>query len=104
MAAGLVLTEDLPVRDCTFLATNLDRDLIPSIADAPRIDVEPVETLSPDDPIGIRGVGEIPLNAVAPAIATAILNAIGEAPTHFPVSPAWVLGVLEGPLNKSDER
>ena len=100
MASGLVLMEDLAVRNGGFLASNLDRYFIPTIVDAATVDVEPIEFLSPDDPVGIRGIGEIPLNAVAPAIAAAVFDAIGEAPTTFPVSPDWVLEVLA----RRDER
>ncbi|MGH2340361.1 xanthine dehydrogenase family protein molybdopterin-binding subunit [Segnochrobactraceae bacterium EtOH-i3] len=95
MALGFVLTEDLPARDGRFLADNLDRYLVPTLADSCPVDVDPVEELAADDPIGFRGVGEIAMNAVGPALATAVFDALGTAPKRLPVDPAWVLDVLE---------
>lgn len=95
MGIGFVLTEDLPARDGRFGAENLDRYLVPTLLDACPVDVDPVEELDPNDPVGLRGVGEIALNAVGPALATAVLDALGTAPPRLPVDPAWVLDQLE---------
>jgi CO/xanthine dehydrogenase Mo-binding subunit len=94
MAAGFVLTENLPSRGGRHLVRNLDGYLVPTIRDAPAVTVDAIEELAPGDPVGIRGVGEIPMNAAVPAIASAIYNALGTAPTRLPVDPAWVLGTL----------
>jgi len=96
MAAGFVLTEDLPSRGGRYLARNLDGYLVPTIRDAPIVTADAIEELAPDDPVGIRGVGEIPMNAAVPAIANAVYDALGVAPTRLPVSPAWVLQTLAG--------
>jgi nicotinate dehydrogenase large molybdopterin subunit len=94
MACGFALTERLPAVAGRYVFQNLDGYLVPTIRDAPVVFVDPVTELAPDDPIGLRGVGEIPLNAVGPAIASAVFDALGVAPTTFPISPEWVLEVL----------
>ncbi|MDR6309530.1 xanthine dehydrogenase family protein molybdopterin-binding subunit [Pacificitalea manganoxidans] len=95
-ALGFVLTETLPTQEGRFTATNLDGYFIPTIADAPEICVEPIETLDPDDPVGLRGAGEIGLNAAAPAILCAVQEALGAAPPCLPVPAGWVLEQLKG--------
>ncbi len=95
MGAGFVLTESLPVLGGRFRAANLDGYFMPSIADAPIVEVVPIEHLAPDDPQGLRGIGEVILNAVAPAIVSAVHDAIGFAATSFPIDPAAVLAHLE---------
>jgi CO/xanthine dehydrogenase Mo-binding subunit len=94
MAAGFALTEDLPAQGGRYVFDNLDQYLVPTVVDAPVVTVEPIDALAADDPVGVRGVGEIPLNAVGPAVAAAVFDALGEAPTRFPVAPDWVLDVL----------
>jgi len=95
-ALGFCLTEDLPALDGVFQAGNLDGYMLPTIADAPEVVVQPMTWLAPDDPVGLRGAGEIGINAAAPAIANAVAAALGKAPPRLPVSPGWVLAVLEG--------
>ncbi len=93
-ALGFCLTEHQPYEEGTVMASNFDSYFIPTIADVPDINVHPVTWLAPDDPVGIRGGGEIGLNAAAPAIANAIASALDAAPTHLPVRPEWVLDAL----------
>ena len=76
------------------MASNFDSYFIPTIADVPDIGVHPMTWLAPEDPVGIRGGGEIGLNAAAPAIANAVASALDAAPTHLPVRPEWVLDAL----------
>lgn len=95
-ALGFCLTEDQVARDGVFQARNLDGYFLPTIADVPEIGVHPMTWLSPDDPVGLRGGGEIGINAAAPAIANAIADVLGAAPRQLPVSPGWVLETIDG--------
>ncbi|MGG7566013.1 xanthine dehydrogenase family protein molybdopterin-binding subunit [Rhodovulum sp. DZ06] len=94
-ALGFCLTEDLPAAEGAFAASNLDGYFIPTLADAPEIRVHPVDALAPDDPVGRRGVGEIALNAAAPAILNALADALGGAPAALPLRAAEALDLLE---------
>ncbi|PZQ50817.1 MAG: hypothetical protein DI556_06790 [Rhodovulum sulfidophilum] len=91
MALGFALLEDLPAEGGRYLHRNLDGYLVPTIADVPPVEVTAIDALDADDPIGLRGIGEIGMNAVGPAIAAAVHDALGAAPERLPVSPEWVL-------------
>jgi CO/xanthine dehydrogenase Mo-binding subunit len=66
--------------------------MMPSIADAPvRMAVYALEELDPGDCYGPRGVGELGVGAVTPAIANAVFAALGVCPTTTPFSPEAIL-------------
>jgi CO/xanthine dehydrogenase Mo-binding subunit len=91
MGLGLALLEDLPVADCRYTHLNFDGYVIPSLADAPPVDVLAIEHLDPGDAIGPRGVGEIIINAAVAAIANAVAQASGKTITRIPIRPADLL-------------
>nr|WP_281380239.1 molybdopterin cofactor-binding domain-containing protein [Prosthecomicrobium pneumaticum] len=94
---GFTLTEDMRTSGGVFLEKNLDQYLMPSIADAPeRMTTFALEDLDPGDPFGPRGVGELGIGAVTPAIAAAIADATGLWPATTPIAPEAVLDALEG--------
>ena len=85
---GFTLTEDVPMQDGYYLIGNLDDYMMPGVADAPvRMKVLALETLDPGDELGPRGVGELGIGAVTPAIANAVADATGWWPTAAPFSP-----------------
>lgn len=94
MAVGFTLLEELAAKGGRFVAANLDAYLVPTIADSPEVEVEPVEDI-PEDALGPRGVGEIGLNAAAPAIVTALMAALGRPLTALPATGARNLAFLE---------
>ena len=69
--------------------------LIPSAAEVPHLHVEHVETLSPMNPLGVKGVGEAGCIAVAPAIIGAVSDAIGIEITEAPLSPARLAEIVQ---------
>jgi CO/xanthine dehydrogenase Mo-binding subunit len=90
MATGFVLLEDLPVVDGRFRAGNLDAYFVPTLADAPRVEVRAIDApIAADDTLP-RGIGETALNAIAPAIANALADAAGAMPLALPVAPRWL--------------
>ena len=93
-ALGFCLTEHQPYEAGMARALNLDSYFLPTIADIPDIGVHPLIWLSPDDPVGHRGAGEIGINAAAPAIANAVAAALNRAPPELPVRPQWILETL----------
>jgi xanthine dehydrogenase molybdenum-binding subunit len=89
---GYALTEGLvldPETGTVLNGTYMDYRLLTS-ADSPPIDVLLVEEPDPTGPSGARGVGEPGIVAAAPAIANAILHAVGVAPTTYPLTPERV--------------
>lgn len=94
---GYALTEDLVFRDGR-LATNSFLDyMIPTFADVPaEIAVDFVEPYNEDGPFGAKGLGEVPIEPVAPAVGNAIRNAIGISVRDFPFTGERVLMALNG--------
>ena len=74
------------------VTNNLADYAIPMNADVPNIDVTFVEY--PDwiiSPVGARGLGEIGITGVAPAIANAIFHATGVRVRDLPITPDKLL-------------
>src|SRR5262245_25413587 len=63
---------------------------MPTCLDLPMIETILVEVPNPGHPIGIRGVGEVPIVPPPAAVANAIYRAIGVRMTELPMSPAKV--------------
>jgi len=69
---------------------------MPTTLDLPLIETVLVEVPNPGHPVGIRGVGEVPIVPPPAAIANAIYRAIGVRMTELPMSPPKVAkAVLE---------
>ena len=69
---------------------------MPTTLDLPMIETILVEVPNPGHPIGIRGVGEVPIVPPPAAIANAIYHAVGVRMTELPMSPPKVAkAVLE---------
>ncbi|MFP4431997.1 MAG: molybdopterin-dependent oxidoreductase [Spirochaetaceae bacterium] len=65
--------------------TTLDSLRLPRFSDSPRLTSFIVEAADPNGPFGAKGIGEIPLNPAAPAIAAAIHDATGVYPDTLPM-------------------
>ena len=63
---------------------------MPTTLDLPMIETVLVEVPNPGHPIGIRGVGEVPIIPPPAAIANAIYRAVGVRMTELPMSPPKV--------------
>jgi len=71
-----------------YITKDLAEYHVPVHADVPQIDVYFVN--KPDtlvDPMGTKGIGEIAIIGVAPAIANAIFNATGKRIRELPITP-----------------
>lgn len=97
MALGHSLTEDLKLRDGWPLTGSLSTYLIPTTKDVPlEITSHFVDGHSPLGELGAKGMAELVLVPVAPAITNAIYDAVGVRITRLPATPERVLqGLLE---------
>jgi xanthine dehydrogenase YagR molybdenum-binding subunit len=87
---GMVLTEEAVIDDRygRYVNGNLADYHVPVNADIP--DIEAIFVDKPDtmiNPIGTKGVGEISLIGVAPAVANAVYNATGKRIRELPITP-----------------
>jgi xanthine dehydrogenase D subunit len=91
---GYALTEDAIIEDGYLKTPNFTTYLIPTIMDAPEIEVTPVETFEKTGPYGAKGVGEIALVPVAGAISNAIHDAVGVRCFSLPITPERLFNAL----------
>jgi len=77
------------------LNANLEDYLVPTIADSCEIVHAEVDVLDhAANPIGSKGLGELPMIAVAPAIANAVYDAVGVRVRDLPITRQRLLDAL----------
>jgi CO/xanthine dehydrogenase Mo-binding subunit/aerobic-type carbon monoxide dehydrogenase small subunit (CoxS/CutS family) len=76
--------------------TTMNALSLPRFTDAPRLSTFIVEAPDPNGPFGAKGIGEIPLNPAAPAIAAAIHDATGVYPETLPMAPEGRVRATDG--------
>jgi CO/xanthine dehydrogenase Mo-binding subunit len=69
--------------------------LIPTSMDAPIIESVLVEDPYPHGPYGAKGLGELPMDGPAPAVAAAVLHAVGALVPELPITPERLMAALE---------
>jgi putative selenate reductase molybdopterin-binding subunit len=95
MGIGYALTEDMIFSDSgKMLNASLLDYKVPASVDLPDIKAFIVETDEPSGPFGVKSVGEICLDNVAPAIANAIYNATAVRLRELPFTPEKVSNAL----------
>lgn len=91
MAVGFTLTEDAVMSGGNYITKNLDTYLVPTIADMNGcIQVQPIEDLPDHDTYGPRGIGEVGSVNLAPAVASAVYQAVSKRITKLPIDPEWL--------------
>jgi CO/xanthine dehydrogenase Mo-binding subunit len=81
--------------------------LLPTATDVPTMVIDHLETLSPLNPLGLKGVGESGALPVPAVLASAIEDAVGPRGgrvTRMPLGPSRLLDLLPPPLPESPER
>ncbi len=87
-AIGWALSEDIVYRDGKILNPRMTNYIVPTALDAP-----PFETILVEVPYqggpggGAKGIGELPMDGGAPAVAAAVEHATGVAIDHLPLTP-----------------
>ncbi|MBD2261175.1 xanthine dehydrogenase family protein molybdopterin-binding subunit [Pseudanabaena sp. FACHB-2040] len=91
---GMALMEETRMdhRYGRYTNANIAEYLIPTHADIPDIDVIFVDEDDPHvNPLGAKGIGEVCLVGVAPAIANAVYHATGKRIRELPITPDKLL-------------
>jgi CO/xanthine dehydrogenase Mo-binding subunit len=70
--------------------------LMVTAAEVPHIEQVATETPSPNNPLGVKGVGEAGTIPVSATIANALQDALGVPVDRMPVRPEDVLALLDG--------
>jgi CO/xanthine dehydrogenase Mo-binding subunit len=95
-ALGYALLEEVHYKDGRVLNNRLQSYLIPTSLDAPVIDTLLVENAYPHGPYGAKGVGELPMDGPAPAVAAAIFEATGAFVSELPITPDRLMVAMAG--------
>lgn len=95
-ALGWALLENVVYRDGRVANANMTNCIVPTFADTPTLETLLVEEPYPFGPHGAKGVGEIPMDGPAAAVASAIEDALGVAFDSLPVSPEFIERTLNG--------
>jgi len=82
--------------DGTLLTGTLVDYLVPSAAEAPHIQTDRTVTLSPTNPLGVKGIGEAGTIASTPAVVSAVCNAVGVDHIDMPLQPERVWRAIQG--------
>jgi CO/xanthine dehydrogenase Mo-binding subunit len=94
-AVGYGLLEELVWDRGRIVNNRLTNYIIPTSLDAPEMETVIIEKEYPHGPFGAKGVGELPMNGAAPAIAAAVFNATGAFVTEIPITPERLQMALE---------
>lgn len=89
-ALGWALLENVIYKDGRVANANMTNCIVPTFADAPDLETLLIEVPYPFGPSGAKGVGEIPMDGPAAAVANAVENALGCAFDAIPILPEVV--------------
>jgi CO/xanthine dehydrogenase Mo-binding subunit len=92
-ALGWAVLEDVIYKDGKVMNANMTNCIVPTFADAPELETIIVEVPYPFGPGGAKGVGEIPMDGPAAAVANAVEDALGQPFDALPISPEAVAKV-----------
>ncbi len=94
-ALGFTMSEKMLFdQDGQPLNPNLKQYKIPRAAEMPAMDVIFVQTDEPSGPYGAKSVSEISIDGVAPAIASAVHDAVGIWVRELPYTPERILKAI----------
>jgi CO/xanthine dehydrogenase Mo-binding subunit len=92
---GYALSENVVWEKGRMINGQMTNYIMPTSADVPRIRVHFEESPYAYGPGGAKGIGELPLDGTAPAVANAIENALGVAVDRIPCSPEALMELAE---------
>jgi CO/xanthine dehydrogenase Mo-binding subunit len=95
MGLGEVLMEEQAFRHGRHKVPSLLEYKSPTTLEMPPVESILVETLDPEGPYGAKECGQGPLLPVIPAVANALLDALGVQIDEVPITPEKVLQALE---------
>ncbi len=94
MGLGYALSESFVSTDRAVVTDTLRKLGVPRFAEVPSIEVAIVELPQPGGPFGAKGMGEVGLNPVAPALSNAIFDATGARLRSLPMTRDKVLAAI----------
>src|SRR6201981_1886386 len=93
---GMALYENVVWQEGRMVNGQMTNYIMPTSMDVPPIRVYFEENPYERGPAGAKGIGELPLDGTAPAIANAIAQATGADIRQIPVTPEKLMEMMEG--------
>jgi CO/xanthine dehydrogenase Mo-binding subunit len=93
---GFALYENVIWQEGRMVNGQMTNYIMPTSMDVPPIRVFFEELPYARGPAGAKGIGELPLDGTAPAIANAIAHATGADIRQIPITPEKLMEMLEG--------
>ena len=100
MAMGQALSEETEFRNGLPMRANLLDYRVPTIVESPPIEVKIVDSYEPGGPLGAKEASESSVGGFAPALASAVAEAIGIRLQGLPLSPDRVLEAIQARKRK----
>lgn len=95
MGLGYALKEEFKVNRGWPVTDNLAKLRLPRVQDVPDVlQCFIIEKPDPWGPLGAKGMGELPVSPVAPAICNALYDALGVRVTRLPATPQVLKSLL----------
>jgi CO/xanthine dehydrogenase Mo-binding subunit len=91
---GYAMSEEVEIEGGVMSSTLFANYLIPTSLDLPDIAAIGLELYLGKGPFGARGIGEPPIGPCAPALASAIQDAVGVRMHRLPMTPERVLAAI----------
>ncbi|MFZ3578986.1 xanthine dehydrogenase family protein molybdopterin-binding subunit [Virgibacillus sp. DJP39] len=95
MGIGYTLYEDVCIEDGYHKTKNFTDYIIPTIRETPTIETIPVESNEESGPFGAKGIAEVVMIPIIPAIMAAIHDAIGVRVYHLPATPERIYQAIQ---------
>jgi CO/xanthine dehydrogenase Mo-binding subunit len=95
---GWTLFERVVWRDGRMANAQMTNYIMPTSMDLPPIRVFFEQTPYAQGPGGAKGIGELPMDGAAPAIANAVSHALGVNVARVPITPEGLMALLEVPV------
>ena len=99
-ALGYALLEEPVYKDGVMRNAQLTNYIIPTAQDTPEMDVVIIEKPYSRGPFGAKGVGELPMDVPAPAVAAALRQAAGAWFFELPVTPEKICEAISAQADR----
>ncbi len=103
-ALGYSYLENLQIEDGRYVSGHLNAYLIPTSMDTPAFNTHIAEVESPTGPYGAKGLGELPMDGGAPALASAVWNATSLFTSQIPITGEMLFELENNLIQKGVEK
>lgn len=93
-ALGYAVMEKMEIKDGLYDASRMQTYVVPTALDIPELDIHFIEYPYGHAAPGAKGVGEMPMDGLAPAIANAVVGALGVRINDLPITPEKLLKAI----------